>query len=277
MIDIGDQRSSSPLLTERDGPLMYITFNRPDKLNAFTPELRELLVVALDEAAQDDAVRVVILRGAGRAFSAGNDHESVSRGGSGTVVGSDNPLANAFRLEASLNQLLKVWDHPKPVIAQVHGYCFAQSMVLAALCDVTIVAEDAQIGWPKLPIGGGLLSPAVVHLIGPKRAKEMSFVAGNSFDGVTAAEWGWANRAVAADRLEATVRDIALSMCAYPAPVLRAKKLAINRVVEATGFRQLLMLGPYTDSLVHASPEIAAIRRRVAEVGLKAALGGALE
>ena len=133
------------------------------------------------------------IRGEGRGFSAGYDLEQV---GSAERV---DPVADRARLQRNLERCLAIWDHPKPVIAAVHGYCIAGATQMCVFADITVVAHDAKIGEPALPIGGGYIAPLWAPLVGPKRAKELAFVPGNSIDGRTAVEWGWANHSVPAD------------------------------------------------------------------------------
>jgi enoyl-CoA hydratase/carnithine racemase len=133
-------------------------------------------------------------------------------------------------LERNIARFMKIWDHPKPVIAAVHGYCLAGATQLCVFTDVTVVAEDAKIGLPSIPIGGGYITPLWTPLVGPKRAKQMSFVAGSQISDTTASEWGWANYAVPADELLDNVRALATEISRIPSEILRMKKLAVNRV-----------------------------------------------
>ncbi|MGH3158009.1 MAG: enoyl-CoA hydratase-related protein, partial [Streptosporangiaceae bacterium] len=161
---------------------------------------------------------------------------------------------------------------PKPVIAAVHGHCLAGATQLAVFCDITVVAEDARIGLPSLPVGGGYISPIWTWLVGPKRAKQMSFVAGSSISGTEAAEWGWANSAVPESELWDQVRTLALEIARIPAEILRMKKYAVNRVLDLQGFRSSVKLGAETDALLHASGSVEAVRQTIREHGLKAAI-----
>ena len=118
-------------------------------------------------------------------------------------------------------------------------------------------------------IGGGYLAPVWSTLVGPKRAKELAFVAGNTIDGPTAVEWGWANHSVPADKLIETVEALAARIAQVPPDVLRIKKLSINRSAEAQGFREALAHVAEMDALLHLSPSVLALKKRVSEVGLK--------
>lgn len=254
------------ILLERDGPLTWLTLNRPDKLNAMSKKLLEEFGTALDFLAEDAGTRVIAIRGAGRAFSAGYDIERSDDAHEVDIV--DDYLTHA----GYLNRFLAIYDHPKPVIAAVHGYCLAGATQLATFCDITVVAEDAVIGWPALPMGGGFISPLWVPLVGPKRAKQMSFVAGSRISGKTASDWGWANYAVPAAELAENVRQLALSISRIPASTLRMKKMAINRVADAMGFRNIVPMGAETDALLHYSAEVKALADLIQQHGLKGAI-----
>ncbi|TMC12772.1 MAG: enoyl-CoA hydratase/isomerase family protein [Chloroflexi bacterium] len=251
---------------DRDGPLTWLTLNRPDKLNAMNRQLLEELSAALSVLAEDGATRVIAIRGAGRAFSAGYDIERSDDAHEVDIV--DDYLTHA----GYLNRFLQIWDHPKPVIAAVHGYCLAGATQLCTFCDITVIAEDAVVGWPSLPLGGGYISPLWVPLVGPKRAKQMSFVAGSRISGQTASDWGWANYAVPAAELEANVRELAVGIARIPASTLRMKKMAINRVADVMGFRTTVAMGAETDALLHYSAEVRALAALIQEHGLKAAI-----
>ncbi|HEY7295222.1 MAG TPA: enoyl-CoA hydratase/isomerase family protein, partial [Dehalococcoidia bacterium] len=153
------------VLWERNGNVGYLTLNRPEKLNAISPAMLREFDEVLDEAQRDDAVRVLVIRGAGRAFSAGYD---LSPDAEGRQQRGD-PVDDANRLRWTLERWLRLWDFPKPVIAQVHGFCLAGATQLCVMTDITIVAEDARIGLPSIPVGGGFITPMWTWLVGPKR------------------------------------------------------------------------------------------------------------
>ena len=256
------------VLWERVDGLGYITLNRPEKLNALSgPLLREFDAV-LEEARRDDEARVIIIRGAGRAFSAGYDlaPDAEGRADRGDVVDDRD------RLQANIDRWLRVWDFPKPVIAQVHGYCLAGATQLCVMTDLTIVAEDARIGFPSIPIGGGYISPMWTWLVGPKRAKEMAFIPGSQIDGRTAAAWGFANRAVPADRLADDVRATAEQIAVVPAKILKLKKASVNRTMDVQGFRVAVGFGAETDAILHYSEPVENLSRMIRTEGLKGAI-----
>ncbi len=256
------------VLWERQGNLGYITLNRPEKLNALSQPLLREFEEALDEAQRDQDARVIIIRGAGRAFSAGYDLNPSAEGRDHP----GDPVDDRDRLQGNMDRWLRVWDFPKPVIAQVHGFCLAGATQLCIMTDITLVAEDARIGWPSIPVGGGYISPMWAWLIGPKRAKQMSFIPGSQIDGRTAAAWGFANYAVPADQLDAEVRSLAEQIAVVPAKILKMKKVAVNRMLDMQGFRAAVSMGAETDALLHASEPVEQLSGLIREHGLKGAI-----
>jgi enoyl-CoA hydratase len=254
------------VLYETDGPIATLILNRPDKMNAFNLELFAALSAALDRAESDPAIRVLILKGAGRAFSVGMDLES---GQSPAQLGVS---ADRNRLQTHIEEFLRVWDFPKPVIGQVHGYCCAAATMLALACDITLVSSDCKIRFPSIPIGGGFVSSFWAFFVGPKRAKEMDFVAGSEITGADAEAWGWANRAFPPAELEARATQMAKAISKTPPDLLRLKKMAINRVVEWQGFRQAMIGGAEWDTLSHFSDGAREMRQRVVDLGMKEAI-----
>ena len=189
---------------EVDGRLGWLTFNRPEKLNALSPEMFEGFVTSFRELAANDDVRVILLRGTGRAFSVGFDvdRDSNDKQDQERITA----LEDWIGLREIVDRWLEVWRCPKPVIAAVHGYCMGLATQLAVCCDLTVVAKDAVIGWPSLPLGGGLLGTTSCWLIGPKKAKELSYIAGSRLSGEEAFDLGWANYAVDADEVQEKAR-----------------------------------------------------------------------
>lgn len=257
----------SQLRVEHDGPLTWIVFNRPERLNALSSIMLRELEGALSDLERRRATRVIIIRGEGRAFCSGYDIDS-----DGEEIGEAaerNLVTDRHRLERNVETFMAIWKHPKPVIAAVHGYCIAGGAQLATLCDLTVIAEDTKIGVPSIPIGGGYISPMWVPLVGPKRAKQLSFQAGTHIDGKTAAEWGWANYAVPAEELIDNVTELALSIALTPADVLSVKKAAVNRAADLMSWSTIMPLGAETDALLHGAESIRYIQERIMEHGMK--------
>jgi enoyl-CoA hydratase len=268
MADPAPDQTDEVILAHRAGPVRFITLNRPDRLNALSRPMLLALDRAFAAARNDEETRVVVLRGAGRAFSTGFD---ITQGG--FTPGTDpDPVRDRDNIQAHIDRWLSVWDFPKPVIAQVHGYCLAAATQLVAVSDLAIAADNAVFGSPVLSLGGGFISPMWLHLVGTKRAKEMSFVAGNQISGTEASMWGFVNRAVPADELADEVRLLAARVSQTPASLLRLKKHALNRATELAGFRTVLGLAPETNAMLHYSAEVHATRASVRENGLRSTM-----
>lgn len=251
-----------------DGQIGWLVLNRPEKLNAMNVAMLAEFSGAVHQLTCDDRVRVIVIRGEGRAFSTGYDIERDSR----EISEDADAVTDYARLTENIDRFLELWDCPKPVIAAVHGYCLAGATQLCCFCDITVVADDARIGLPKIPVGGGYITPIWTWLVGPKRAKQMSFVSGSSISGRTAADWGWANYAVPADELVDDVRRLATDIARTPAPILTMKKVAVNRIADLQGFRSTVGLGAETDALLHASNAVHALSQGIRDHGLKEAI-----
>lgn len=252
---------------DRDGPLTWLVLNRPDRLNAMNGALLDDLSAALDSLADDKATKVVAIRGAGRAFCSGYDIERDEEEIAGLAHRS--VVEDRRRLEHNVEIFMKAWRHPKPIIAAVHGYCMAGGTQLATLCDITVVGETTQIGVPSIPVGGGYVSPMWVPLVGPKRAKELSFRAGHRITGTTAAQWGWANYAVPDDELFDNVTALAHSIALTPSEVLAIKKAAVNRAADVMGWSTIMPLGAETDAFLHQTRSVQYLNEAILRDGLK--------
>ena len=258
------------LLIKQEGYVTWITLNRPEKLNSLNDQLLSELEDALDRLAQTDN-RVVVIHGAGRAFSAGYD---VS-GDSAEIGYADerDPVEDRDRQLSNIERYMKIWRHPVPVITAVHGYCMAGATQMCVFSDITIVADEAVIAAsPAIPIGGGFISPLWSTLVGPKRAKLMSFDAGHRIDGKTAAAWGWATESVPEAELLEHVRRTAESIARTPASILKLKKEGVNRVAELQGLELIGRMGAETDALLHLTPEIQELQQSIKDHGLKGAI-----
>jgi len=253
------------IFIEHKSAISWIVLNRPDRANALSGPMLDQFSSALSRL-QAEGGPVVGIRAVGKGFCAGMDL--------GQYGGSDkiDPVSDADRLRTNLNRWLAIWDHPKPVIAAVHGYCAGVGGQMVSFADMTIVADDVRISEPGVPIGGGFIAPTWVAHVGAKRAKEYAFLPGNSIDAPTSVAWGWANHIVPAARLVDAVEALAERIALIPPDVLRVKKQAINRAAEAAGYRQALLGIAESDALLHLAPSVVALRERISREGLKMVL-----
>lgn len=222
---------------EVEGPLAWITLNRPDKLNAISKTMVTELNTALDLAAEDDRVLVVILKGEGRAFSAGFDLEpdpSSSRTPEQELADLKQELYNDFDL------IMRVWDSPKPTLAAVHGYCLGGALELAIACDLTIAATGCRFGEPEVKFGSGIVALLLPYVCGPKRAKELLLTGNDRITSEQAESWGLVNRVVDADNLVTEARSLARSIAANDPLAVRLTKQAVNQAYEIGKMRKAL-------------------------------------
>lgn len=244
-----------------------LVLDRPAKLNALDHGLVEALERAIDAAAADPDVRVVVIEGAGRAFSAGYDlNEEVA-----VVI--EGPLQWRELLARDIAVTLKVWDCPKPVIAQVHGYCLAGGLELAMACDLIVAAEGTKLGEPEIRYGSAPVTLLMPALIGQKKTREL-LLTGDLIDAAEAERVGLVNRVVPADRLAAEVDELADRLARTPPEVMRLTKRMLNRAMEAAGLREAIEAGLDLGTMINAAdtPEQREWDEIVRRDGLKAAL-----
>jgi enoyl-CoA hydratase len=263
--DMTDAPAAPDILVEHAGAISWIVLNRPHAANALSGSMLELFSATLERLKKTGGP-VIGIRGQGRGFCSGMD---LGQYGGASAI---DPVADADRLNGNVARWLAIWDHPKPVIAAVHGYCAGVAAQLCSFADILIVADNVRISEPGVPIGGGFIAPTWVAQVGAKRAKEFAFLPANSIDGPTAVEWGWANHCVQADRLVEATQALAERIALVPPDVLRVKKQSINRAAEAAGFRTSVSGIAEMDALLHLAPSVLAIRQRMTEEGLKPVL-----
>jgi len=224
-----------------DDPMPHVrrvTLNRPEKRNALNHALRGGILNALREADADPEVRVMIVRGAGKCFSAGYE---LGRGNDGLEMPYYTPGGDGQWPRHVTEGWMSIWDLQKPVIAQVHGYCLAGGSELATGCDLVYVAEDAKIGYPAVRFG---VPDMHFHawLMGMRAAMEM-MLTGDSISGAEAVELGWANRAFPAEKLDDEVLKVAERITLVPADMVQLNKRVVHRGMEVMGLRTAIRAG----------------------------------
>lgn len=258
------------LIYETDGPVAAVTMNRPEKLNALNLTLQREIVAAMHEAEDDPAVRVILLRGNGRAFSSGYD-VAPSDPDEAQHRRTDNIREDIQRLRGVATRWGEIWNLSKPVIAVVHGYCVAGGTDLAQHCDLIIAAEDAAFGFPAVRAMGSPPTHMWVYNVGPQWAKYL-LLTGDSIDGKTAERMGLVWRAVPAAELDREARELAQKIAKTPWELLAANKGIVNRALELMGRGLLQQLAAETDAVAHRAPVAQEFNRITDERGLKAAL-----
>ena len=262
-----------PLVLEEDlGPVRRLTLNRPEVLNALSGAMVQELSAALARAATHDGVRVVVLRGSGRAFCAGYDLKEEAE-----HQAKHGPLdVAAWRAELAhdVARMLEIFDHPKPVIAQVHGYCLAGGCDLMMMCDLAVAADDAVFGEPEIRFGSGVVTMVMPWLIGARRAKELLLTGEDRIGADEALRIGLVNRVVPKERLEEETLALAGKIAVMDPVALSLTKRSINRSLEVAGFREALAANVDLDAIIEAAevPERKEFNRIREEQGLKAAI-----
>ena len=254
-------------LYELRGAAALITLNRPDKLNALSASLVDELETALRRAVEDEQVKVVVLTGAGRAFSAGYDLSEEAADQPATADQWHKVLARDVEVT------MQVWRCPKPTIAAVRGWCLAGGCELAMACDMIIAADDARFGEPEIRYGSGPVTLLMPFLIGQKKTNELLFT-GDVIDAHEAHRIGLINRVVAPGELDDAVAELTAKIAPTPAAVLRHTKLALLRAYEAAGLTQAVASNLDISSILNAAdtPEQREFDAIVTRDGLKAAL-----
>ncbi len=265
------------ILYDTAGAIATITLNRPEALNAIVPPMPDDVEGAVYAAVRDPAVKVIVLRGAGRAFCAGYDFGGGFRHWDELLTtdgewdpGKDMAGATAPAL-APTQKFMSIWRSPKPVIAQVHGWCVGGGSDFALCADLVIVSEDARIGTPYSRVWGTYLSGMWIYRLGLAKAKEHALT-GRPLSGREAADVELVNAAVPFAELEATVRARAEELAALPAGQLAAMKLMVNQAYENMGLGATQTLGPVLDGLMRNIPEGRAFVARAEAEGVGAAV-----
>jgi enoyl-CoA hydratase len=247
------------LLYDSAAAIATITLNRPERLNTIVPPMPDELEAAVRRATVDPHVKVIVLRGAGRAFCAGFDFaggfhhwdEQLTTAGAWDP-GKDFMLATSD--VGAVPKFMSLWRTPKPVIAQVHGWCVGGGSDMALCADLVIASEDARLGTPYSRMWGCYLTGMWIYRLGLTKAKELA-LSGRPLSGSEAAEEGLINAAVPFARLEAEVRERAEQLAALPLSQLSAMKLIVNQAYENMGLGSTQLLGPVLDGLMRNTPD----------------------
>jgi enoyl-CoA hydratase len=255
------------IIYETDGPLARITLNRPERLNAINLTMPEELERAVGEANANPRVRVIVLRGAGRAFCAGFDLEPRLFTGPAQW----DPVADYSLTTALAAKFMSLWYSRKPTVAQVHGWCVAGGTDMVLCSDLIVAAEDAQIGYAPARVWGSPLTAMWVYRLSAEWAKRL-LLTGDAVDGRTAERIGLVHKAVPEADLEREVEALAGRIARIPASQLVSMKLLVNQAYENMGLRTTQLLGSILDGLMRHTPEGLAWRRLIDEKGIREAL-----
>jgi enoyl-CoA hydratase len=266
---MADAAIDEPLVLIEDiGPVRRLTMNRPGALNALSARLIDALSRAFRAAGEDPEVRVIILRGAGRAFCAGYDLTEDASGG----------VLDARRwhedLSHSTHGMLEILDNPKPVIAQVQSYCLAGGTDLMLACDLAVAADDSYFGYVDVRFGSGVVSMFLPWVVGVRKAKELLFTGEDRVPADEALRIGLVNRVVPRDDLDAATLTLAEEIAKNEPFVVQTSKRAANRAWDVAGFRAAMAANTELDVMIETAnlPARDEFRRITQEQGLKAAI-----
>jgi len=210
----------------------YLTLNRPEKLNSLSRELMDELRQALDMIEADSMVKVVILTGSGRAFSAGFDISPET--GVADILESSADEWRSF-VKQNIDTFLKIWHSEKPYIAAINGYALGGACELAQLCDIKIASDRAALGEPEIRFGAGPLVLITPFSVGLAKAKEL-LLTGETLSAQEAEKLGMINRVVPHEKLMAECEKTARKLIKIAQVGVKLNKAAINRAFENMGF-----------------------------------------
>lgn len=223
-----------------------ITLNRPQSLNAINRDLLESFADAAARLERDDAVRAVVLTGAGRAFSAGFDLKEEA------AEGSQPPEVWVDRFREDWQHFLRIWSSAKPYVAAVRGYNLGGALELSLLCDVTVAAEGAQFGAPEIRHASGPGACMLPWLVGMKAAKYV-LLTGDMVSARDAREMGLVTEVVPDDALDGRAVEIASKLALIAPDAMKLNKLAINRTYERLGMLSAIEDNYMVSTVVNAT------------------------
>jgi len=230
---------SDKLLLEKDGPIGWIVFNQPEKRNAVSQEMWELMPEHVNDLAKDDAIRVVILRGGGdQSFVSGADI-SQFKDKRKNMADEEEYRRISARGQDSLTTL------QKPLMAMIHGFCVGGGVGVALTCDIRIASDDARFGIPAARLGLGYHyrgMDKLMALVGPAYTKEIFFSARTDFSAQDALRMGLINQVVPKAELEKFTRDYALKIAQNAPLTLRSAKETVNQLLRPAAERDLALL-----------------------------------
>jgi len=252
---------TATVLYEAAEGVATLTLNRPERLNAIVPELIDELDAAVTRANADETVRAIRLRGAGRAFCAGYDIAWGAAAMLGEEAGEPwDPIADYRAMSRYVGSYMGLWRSPKPVLAQIHGFCVGGGSDLALCCDLIVCAEDCRIGYPPARVWGSPTTAMWIYRLGLERCKRL-LLTGDPLDGARAAAWGLASEAVPAAQLDDAALGLARRVAQLPANQLQMMKLLVNQAYEQMGLGVTQLVGTLLDGAARHTPEGVAFSR----------------
>ncbi len=268
------------LYEERDS-LAIITINRPEKMNTLTDAVIQGIADGVDAGAASPDVSSIILRGAGPTFTAGYDlnpregergrgRQQAKYGAAHIEArpGAWDPVRDYAFMGNNMRRFMKLWECPKPVVAQLHGYALGGGTDLLLCADLIFMAEDAILGYPPSRVYGTPTTMMWVYRMGLEHAKQF-LLSGDQIDSETALRVGLVSKVFPKDRLAEETEAYCKRYANIPANQLALNKMLINQAYENMGLRTTQMLGTFFDGVTRHTEEALRWRESFGEIGFR--------
>ena len=263
-VDGGTASDAVVLYEETDG-VAVVTLNRPDKLNTLNEAVIQGVADAVDRAAESPEVSALVLRGAGRTFTAGYDLDFGARDPGFRVhgygappiearPGAWDPVRDYHMMGHNVRRFMRIWDCPKPLIGELHGWAIGGGTDLLLCCDLIFMADDAHLGYAPSRIFGTPTTMLWVYRVGLEHAKEF-LLSGDAIDSATAHRIGLVSRVFPAGALHDETMRYAARFRHIPANQLALNKLLVNQAFENMGLRTTQLLGTLFDGVTRHTEE----------------------
>ncbi len=261
------------LLYEVADRVATITLNRPHRLNAINDTMPGEIRQAVEAANRDDDVHVIVLTGSGRAFCSGYDLKEYAEADDAPYSQEMpwDPMIDFDLMSRNTQDFMSLWRSHKPTIAKIRGFAVAGGSDIALCCDLIVMAEDAQIGYPPSRVWGCPTTAMWVYRVGAERAKRMLFT-GDLVSGIEALGMGLVIDAVAESDLDRRVEELAARIKGVPRNQLMMQKLMVNQAFENMGLSSTQMLATLFDGITRHSPEGVWFKHRSEQVGFQQAV-----
>lgn len=258
-----------------DGSIATITLNRPDKANTIQPEMMYGLNESLRRANIDDAVKVIILEGAGDNFCGGFDFSNGLEHTPMVAERDYDPGKDVQVVTDPYHQYMPTFmglhRGGKPTIAKIHGYCVGGGSEIALCADLVIASEDARLGTPYARVWGCHLSGMWIYRLGLAKAKYYALT-GEWISGKEAADIELINFAYPLEELDERVQELAEKLTHIPLTQLLCMKLIVNQAYDNMGLQSTQTLGPILDGIMRNTPEGRQFVRDARDQGVRAAI-----
>jgi enoyl-CoA hydratase len=258
---------NATIYVEREAPVARLVFNKPEQNNPMNNEWRADFESALDQLRADPEIAVVIIKGNGKSLSSGGDLQVINNNFGG---GRYDDRQNSLRIGRFMYRT--VWQYPKPIILQVHGYCIGGGISLMGAADIVVIEDDARIGSPEARALG--FEPFLgfwAMTIGPRWTKMLLYT-GDSIDGKTAERIGMVTKSVPADQLETYVEWLAKRIANVGAEMLSIQKEAVNSSFEILGMEAMLKSTMIYNHLAHGTTRAEGFLDKIKTAGIRDAV-----